>query len=143
VLPPPPHTSAQQLTLGLDVSDPIKVHAALLHGLPFSAVTKFEKATQLPRGELAKLISVAPRTLARRQDEKRLQADESDRLFRLATLFRKAIELFHGDDESAMRWLRSPRPALGGETPLELAKTDIGVRQVETLIEQVRHGVYV
>ena len=49
----------------------------------------------------------------------------------------------HGDDESAMRWLRSSRPALGGETPLELAKTDIGVRQVETLIEQVRHGVYV
>jgi putative toxin-antitoxin system antitoxin component (TIGR02293 family) len=143
MLPPPIHSCAEQLTLGLDVSDPIKVHAALLHGLPFSAVTKFEKATQMPRGEVAKLISVAPRTLARRQDEKRLQADESDRLFRLATLFRKAIDLFHGDDESAMRWLRSPRPALGGETPLELAKTDIGVRQVETLIEQVRHGVYV
>ena len=137
------HATAEKLTLGLDVSDPIKVHAALLLGLPFSAVTKFEKATHMPRGEVARLISMAPRTLARRQDEKRLQADESDRLFRLATLFRKAIELFHGDNEAAMRWLRSPRPALGGETPLELAKTDIGVRQVETLIEQVRHGVYV
>ena len=108
------HATAEKLTLGLDVSDPIKVHAALLLGLPFSAVTKFEKATQMPRGEVARLISMAPRTLARRQDEKRLQADESDRLFRLATLFRKAIDLFHGDDEAAMRWLRSPRPALGG-----------------------------
>jgi len=137
------HSAADKLTLGLDVSDPIKVHAALLHGLPFSAITKFEKATHLPRTEVARLISVAPRTLARRQDERRLQADESDRLFRLATLFRKAIDLFHGDDEAAMRWLRAPRPALGNETPLELAKTDIGVRQVETLIEQVRHGVYV
>jgi putative toxin-antitoxin system antitoxin component (TIGR02293 family) len=143
VLPPLPTPAAQQLTLGLDVSDPIKVHAALLHGLPFSAVTKFEKATHLPRGEVAKLISVAPRTLARRQDERRLQADESDRLFRLATLFRRTIDLFHGDDEAAMRWLRSPRPALGGETPLHLAKTDVGVRQVETLIEQMRHGVFV
>lgn len=142
VLPPLP-TPTEQLMLGLDVSDPIKVHAALLHGLPFSAVTKFEKATHMPRGEVARLISMAPRTLARRQDEKRLQADESDRLYRLASLFRKAIDLFHGDDESAMRWLRLPRPALGGETPLELAKTDIGARQVETLIEQVRHGVFV
>lgn len=137
------HSAAEKLTLGLDVSDPIKVHAALLHGLPFSAIKTFEKATQLPRTEVARLISVAPRTLARRQDERRLQADESDRLFRLASLFRKAIELFHGDDEAAMRWLRAPRPALGNETPLELAKTDIGVRQVETLIEQIRHGVYV
>ena len=140
---PPLHTPTEQLMLGLDVSDPIKVHAALLHGLPFSAVKKFEKATQMPRGEVAKLISMAPRTLARRQDEKRLQADESDRLYRMATLFRKAIALFHGDDEAAMRWLRAPRPALGGEFPLQLAKTDIGVRQVETLIEQIRHGVYV
>ena len=70
----------------------------------------------------------------------RLNADE---ISGLASLFRKAIDLFHGDDESAMRWLKSPRPALGGETPLELAKTDIGARQVETLIEQVRHGVFV
>ena len=103
MLPPLETPAAQQLTLGLDVNDPIKVHAALLHGLPFSAVKRFERATHLPRGEVAKLISMAPRTLARRQDEKRLQADESDRLYRLAMLFRKAIDARNISRDGARR----------------------------------------
>jgi putative toxin-antitoxin system antitoxin component (TIGR02293 family) len=104
---------------------------------------KFEKASGLSRAKLASAISVAPRTLDRRQKEKRLKPDESERLFRVANLYRLATELFNGDEAAAARWMEAPRPALGGPSPLELARTEVGARRVETLIGQLEHGVYV
>ncbi|MBX9580324.1 MAG: DUF2384 domain-containing protein [Gemmataceae bacterium] len=138
-----PAAAGDPFTLGLDVGDPLGVHGALLDGLPFSSFVRFEKASRLPRAEVARLIAVPPRTLLRRQQSNRLAAGESERLFRLATLFRLAHGLFGGNAEAADRWMRTPRPALGGRTPLELAATEIGARQVEGLIHQLEHGVIV
>ena len=130
-------------SLGLNVTDSLLVHQALLAGLPFSSFVKFETASKLARARLASIISVAPRTLDRRQKEKRLKSDESERLFRVANLYRLATELFNGDEAAAAHWMEAPRPALGGIAPLELARTEVGGRRVETLIGQLEHGVYV
>jgi len=136
---PPP----DPFTLGLDPADPIRVHKSLLSGLPFSALAAFEEASGLRRRRLAEIIAVGERTLDRRQKEKRLHPGESERLYRLASLYRLATELFNGDREAAGRWMEAPRPALGGESPLDLARTEVGARRVETLIGQLEHGVYV
>lgn len=138
-----PKRNPDPFSLGLDLSDSIQVHKAILTGLPFSVLTRFEKATGLSRPQLAKLLAVGERTLDRRQKEKKLHAEESERLCRLANLYRLAIELFNGNTEAAGRWLQTPRPALGGEVPLDLARTEVGARRVETLIGQLEHGVYV
>ncbi|MEQ1604365.1 MAG: MbcA/ParS/Xre antitoxin family protein [Pyrinomonadaceae bacterium] len=57
-------------------------------------------------------------------------------------LFAMSIELFEGDEASAIKWLNSPRPVLGGVTPLEMSKTDAGLREVENLIGRLEHGVF-
>ena len=57
-------------------------------------------------------------------------------------VFGRALELFEGDSQAAERWLSSPRAALGGATPLELAKTEAGAREVEALIGRLEHGVF-
>ena len=54
----------------------------------------------------------------------------------------KALKMFEGDSRAAERWLSSPRRALGGATPLELAKTEAGAREVEALIGRLEHGVF-
>src|SRR5438477_4860927 len=77
---------ADALTLGLDTDDPLGVHQAIMAGLPFSSLAKFEKAAKLPRVEVAKLISTPLRSLARRKQTKRLRTGESERLVRLATV---------------------------------------------------------
>jgi putative toxin-antitoxin system antitoxin component (TIGR02293 family) len=82
------------------------------------------------------------RTLARRQSEGKLRPDESDRLFRASALFEKAIDLFEGDVTAAGRWLQAPQEALSNRTPLELASTDVGAREVENLILRLEHGVF-
>ena len=72
-----------------------------------------------------------------------MQPDESDRLVRLARVFSRAIELYGGDSEGAQAWLMRPNRALGGASPFEMAKTEVGAGEVERLISQIEHGVIV
>ncbi len=139
----PKKSVTDTFALLMDESNPISVHKSLMLGLPFSVLAKFEKESGLQRKQLASLIAVGPRTLDRRQKEKKLQPEESDRLYRLASLYRSALKLFNGDVDATISWMEAPRPALAGEVPLELARTEVGARRVETLIGQLVHGVYV
>jgi putative toxin-antitoxin system antitoxin component (TIGR02293 family) len=84
---------------------------------------------------------LSPTTLRRRKLDGRLRADESDRLVRLARIFDQAFDLFAGNAEQARGWLTSSQPALHGATPLEYAATEIGAREVESLIGRLEHGI--
>jgi putative toxin-antitoxin system antitoxin component (TIGR02293 family) len=52
------------------------------------------------------------------------------------------VEFFEGDRDAASVWMLSPLPGLGGATPNDAAKTDLGARDVENLIGRMEHGVY-
>jgi putative toxin-antitoxin system antitoxin component (TIGR02293 family) len=47
-----------------------------------------------------------------------------------------------GSKEKAGRWLQRPNRALGGATPLEHLATEIGTREVETVLGRTAHGVF-
>jgi putative toxin-antitoxin system antitoxin component (TIGR02293 family) len=111
-------------------------------GLPLAKLLHFQKVATLPWRSIAAVLQLPPRTLARRKAAGRLNQDESERLLRLALLFDKATELFEGDRAGAAHWLQSPCKALGQLTPLELAETEIGAREVEDLIGRLEFGVY-
>lgn len=127
--------------LGLRTYDPVKIHTRVQHGLSFSAFERFQKNTDLSARLLAEITLIPERTLARRKEEGRLDPGESDRLVRASRVFGRALELFEGDMASARRWLSRSQPALGGVTPLELATTDIGAKEVEDLIGRLEHGI--
>jgi putative toxin-antitoxin system antitoxin component (TIGR02293 family) len=57
-------------------------------------------------------------------------------------LFGKTLELFEGDRDAATEWLTTAQPALGGSVPLDLAKSDVGAREVERLVGRLEHGVF-
>jgi putative toxin-antitoxin system antitoxin component (TIGR02293 family) len=126
----------------LKVAEPQAVHDRILEGFPYAALERFERESQLPREVVQEVIQLPARTLARRKDSGRLSPEESERLYRLASLFSKAVELFETDVLAAREWMRTPRPALGNRTPVELAKTEVGARQVEDLIGRLGHGVF-
>jgi putative toxin-antitoxin system antitoxin component (TIGR02293 family) len=88
--------------------------------------------------EAAGVLNMPPRTLARRQARK-LDAEESDRLYRVARIAALAFEAF-GDEEKAATWLRRPNRALNGEPPMRLLDTDLGAGQVEDVIGRLAHG---
>ena len=59
-----------------------------------------------------------------------------------ARVFGRAIELFEGDAGAARRWLSSPQTVLGGAVPWDLARTEIGSREVDSAIGRIEHGVF-
>lgn len=127
--------------LGIEERDPIEIVRLVRRGLAFRVVTRFQRNLNLSLGEVADLIQVPQRTLTRRQEEGRLEVEESDRLLRASRVFAKAIELFEGDVEGARAWLSKGQRSLGGATPLDLAKTEVGSREVESLIGRLEHGI--
>jgi putative toxin-antitoxin system antitoxin component (TIGR02293 family) len=111
-------------------------------GLPAASAFAFKQALELTNEELAALLGVSSRTLARWQPGKsRLDAVSGDRLLRSARLLSIAAEVLE-DSRAAARWLKSPQRALAGAIPLQLAHTDVGARAVEALLGRMEHGVY-
>lgn len=111
-------------------------------GLPYSVFERFQHNIDLSIEALASLVQIKRRTLARRREEGRLTAEESDRLLRAARVFGKALALFEGDVDAARSWFSTPAPALGNRTPRDLATTELGVREVENLLGRLAHGVF-
>jgi putative toxin-antitoxin system antitoxin component (TIGR02293 family) len=63
----------------------------------------------------------------------------TERLARLAMIEKQAEDAF-GDPEVARAWLRSENMGLGGCTPLSMLDTDIGSREVVTVLVAIAHG---
>lgn len=123
------------------ISDPRRMRDAVRAGLPYAALEAFLVALQISRDQLTSLLGVAPRTLARRKDARRLSPGESDRLYRVAHTVRLATEVL-GSLERARSWLSRSNRAMGGVTPISLLDTEIGQRQVEEVLERINHGIY-
>jgi putative toxin-antitoxin system antitoxin component (TIGR02293 family) len=115
---------------------------AIRHGLPYRALEEFAASSGLPIPEISSLLTIPERTLARRKAAGKLSFDESERLLRLARIFEKAAGLFGGSSVEATQWLRLPKKALGGETPLDYSATELGAREVENLIGRIEYGVF-
>lgn len=129
-------------SVGLSATEPGEIHAAILTGLPYKALVRFEKHTHFPGATIARAVGIPARTLIRRKQAKRLTPGESDRLYRLAVVFAKAAELFAGDIKAAREWLTKPARGLGHKVPLEFAQTAAGERMVLDLIGRLQHGVF-
>ena len=80
---------------------------------------------------------VPPATFKRRT---RLSADESERTERLARIV-ALVEGLWDEEREARAFLNRPHPLLDGETPLNVARTEIGARRVERLLHDVEHGL--
>ena len=125
------------------LSTPTDVLIDRVHeGLPYSEIDRLSTQLALPIRGLAKTLGIPERTLARRRRDGRLSSDESERVLRLERLFSLAVAMLR-DDERARSWLKNPKRALGDNTPLGYAETEVGAREVENLIGRIRHGVLV
>lgn len=134
--------NAYVMLLGLRIVDSLKLLRSVEQGFSFKTLERFQRNASLSQVQITRLIDIAPRTLARRRQEGKLTSDESDRLLRATRLFARALALFNGDTAAARRWLTSPQPALGGAVPFDIASTEIGSREVETVIGRIEHGVF-
>ncbi len=128
--------------LGVEAANSVQLVQAIGAGFPYATLERVRKETGLPLERLGSAIGLSARTLTRRKKEKKLSAAESDRLVTLTRLLTQAIALFEGSKISALRWFVQPNRALGKLSPLEMAATETGAREVENLIGRLEHGVF-
>lgn len=70
----------------------------------------------------------------------RLSLEESERTERLARVVALAESLWD-DQQEARAFLNRPHPLLDGETPLDVAHTELGARRVERVLHSIEHGL--
>ncbi len=109
-------------------------------GLPARIIGEIQERLGVDPEETATLLGISPRTLKRRGESGTLTPVESERLYRIARLFRKSTSVFESEEE-ARSWLKRPQMRLGGKVPLEIARLEPGAREVERLLGRIEHGV--
>lgn len=59
----------------------------------------------------------------------------------IVALIKRATEVL-GNEESAQHWLKTPKKAIGGQIPIEIARTKDGLGSVYALLIRIEHGVF-
>ncbi len=119
---------------------PGQLRALVRAGLPYAALSAIVSGFRLGAADTGTILRIPERTLARRKKEKRLSAEESDRLVRLARIAALAEDVL-GSRENAARWLVTGNRALGGRTPLSELDTDLGADEIEAVLQRLTHGI--
>lgn len=127
-------------TLGRRVRTLADLRRLVEAGLPVAAlsqVVSYVAGSEAAAAELRYRL-VPKATLHRRRH--RLSPEESERLERLARVAALAEQVWESP-ALAHEFLTSPQPQLGGERPVDLARTDLGARQVEQLLMKLEYAL--
>lgn len=126
--------------LGVGTSDSLAVIRAVEGGIDSAAVGRMSEHLEVSEGQILDAIDIPRSTFSRRKREGRLTSSESDRLYRATRLLARAVEVF-GDEAEARIWMRAAKRALGEVSPLIMARTDAGAREVEDLLGRIERGI--
>jgi putative toxin-antitoxin system antitoxin component (TIGR02293 family) len=116
---------------------------AIKKGFPADMLRQVAGSLSVDVYKISSYINIKTATLDRRLREGALTPAESDRLNQFTEVYDAALELFDGDQEMTMNWLKTPAHGLGDEPPFGLLSTATGTMDVLALIHKIEHGVLV
>lgn len=127
-------------TLGRRVRTIGELRELVEAGLPLAALDRVVGHVSEPGAAAAELkYRIVPKASLYRRG-KYLTPAESERLERLARLAALAEHVWE-DQALAREFLMSPQPQLDGERPVDLARSDLGARQVEQLLMKLEYAL--
>jgi putative toxin-antitoxin system antitoxin component (TIGR02293 family) len=100
-----------------------------------------QRHLDLPKNRLTELTQISSRTLDRRKQKGEFEPPEWERIYRFKELLQTATRII-GSEENAKKWLKTPKKVLGGQTPLDVAKSETGAREVFRVLGRIEHGVF-
>jgi putative toxin-antitoxin system antitoxin component (TIGR02293 family) len=111
---------------------------AVAAGLPRAALDALVTHVASPPESSRMKYRIVPKATYQRSVQ--LNPAHSQKAERLARVFAMVESVWH-DEAEARRFMNTPHAELNGRTPVEVAMTEIGARQVEEVIERGRHGL--
>jgi putative toxin-antitoxin system antitoxin component (TIGR02293 family) len=135
-----PEAVAEILGLGPTVRTVGELEAAVSAGLPKRSLERLSARLHDDRKTAsAYKFKVVPQATWKRRT-KRLSVDESERTERLARVLAHA-EYVWDDRDQARAWMSKPHRELGNSSPLEVARTELGARRVEDVLDKLFYGL--
>jgi putative toxin-antitoxin system antitoxin component (TIGR02293 family) len=122
-------------------TSPFELIAQSRSGMVHTEVRKVADLLELTIRELAVLLSMNERTMARRLVAGSLNKVESERLLLLKALAAHGLRVFE-DQGKLNRWLRRPLEILEGQSPLQMLDTATGFQVVDQILGRIEYGVY-
>ncbi len=112
-------------------------------GVSGKVAEQFRIQVNIDEGAFSRIIGYSRMHYSRlaKDGDKHLRGAASNRLYRFAQILEHAIDLYGGDEETALRWLKSPNAAFGSATPLEMLSSEVGSGMVDSLISQLELGI--
>jgi len=131
---------ASLLTLDDDAGiDEVSLAREVGEGLPIRTVTALIELL----GRRRVVGPVIPEATLRRltKNRKSLPREHSERVYAIARVIDAAARAYHGDPERTLAFLDRPHPLLGGESPLDMARSSTaGADAVLALIRRAEAG---
>lgn len=135
-----PQSIAEILGLGASIRTVGELESAVSAGLPKRSLERLSaRLHEDRRVASAYKFKVVPQATWKRR-AKRLSVDESERTERLARVLAHA-EYVWDDREQAREWMNKPHREMQDRTPLETARTELGARRVEDLLDTLFYGL--
>jgi putative toxin-antitoxin system antitoxin component (TIGR02293 family) len=135
-----PRAIADILGLHHEVQTMAELDDAIASGLSKQSVVRVVSriALNLKDARTIRDQVVPPATWKRTKG--RISLHASERTERLARVL-AAAEYTWDDPEQARAWMNQPHPELQGRTPLAAAKTELGARSVEAILDKLFYGL--
>ena len=135
-----PQSIAEILGLGTSIQTVHELESAVSAGLPKRSLERLSaRLYEDRRVASAYKFKIVPQATWKRRS-KRLSVDESEKTERLARVL-AAAEHVWDDQEQAREWMSKPHRELNGQSPLEAARTELGARRVESLLDKLYFGL--
>lgn len=135
-----PQSIAEILGLDRSIRTVGELESAVSEGLPKHSLERLSSRLHSDhRAASAYKFKVVPQATWKRR-HKRLSVEESERTERLARAL-AAAEFVWDDREQAREWMSKPHRELANKSPLVTARTELGARRVEELLDRLFFGL--
>ncbi len=114
--------------------------ASVREGLPVELITEVARRYGLSQHVVLEAAGIPRSSVHRYKGLGRLNREQSNRLYRVIYLLRRAEELF-GTPHLAASWMNSPKVFLHGSSPLSYLDTEPGFQAVEHLLGRLEDGL--
>lgn len=127
--------------IGRNLENKMDFWEVAIRGLTKISLSNLANYLSFSQKEIAKIISISPKTLQRYKDTQYLNSSISEHVLKLAEIVAKGVNVF-GDKDKFINWLQHPSLALSNKKPVELFENQYGIDMVLDELIRIEYGVF-
>ncbi len=107
-----------------------------------SDLDQVTKKLRLSNSMAAKIVGKALRSYQRQNRQSKLSIAASENVLILSELYSNGLKAFDMDEESFLKWLNAPIPALNNLKPIQMITSQMGIGLVNEELLRIEYGVF-